>query len=201
MKTLQQILAESPVRINFRTNPYSVNFDDPVINSETLEMWLSENIRRIKKLDTKHNLLEYTKKGSKHTFVHNLNDNMIDAFVVWYPIVSPTKSLTVSSAWRRKSNLFISDPIGYLYFDYLLPKYGSLKSDIRQTPHGEKFWKEKILPRAEKEGLHIGLVNDKILEEWKSPKIPLNDWLREKDAWGTSRRQEDMSFIISKRKF
>lgn len=83
-----------------------------------------------------------------------------------------------------------------MFFDYLLPKFGTIVSDNQQTKDGERFWRSR-LTEANIAGLKIGLLLTKTQKViWYDGSIHLPKWFKEVDGWQENEEHMSKRFVI-----
>lgn len=111
-------------------------------------------------------------------------------------------SVTQTLVWRQDGNSLSQGVTNYMIFTVLLPEFGILLSDDKQTPDGQRFWRN-LIARAESFNQSFGLVNTSSQTIFKAEEgeSSLKFWERVKDkAYGSRANFLNMRFFIEEKK-
>lgn len=130
----------------------------------------------------------------------NKPQDRIDYFVQYETMQRRLTGLSVTQVaiWRAVAIPYYPNITSAMFFDYLLPHFGAIMSDERQTIDGRRFWLRMMANAAAKD-MQVGFV------DFRGSQIELFDsstnsdvvkWASTRGAWGKGAQYEDRRFLI-----
>jgi hypothetical protein len=107
------------------------------------------------------------------------------------------EAVTQVAVWRSAFvGAYFQNLTKTMFFDYLLPRKGTIISDEQQTGDGHRFWMT-VMSMAAQRGLNVAFVDfrgNKV--EQFEPGTDLESWITSKNAWGSGDKFRDRRFMI-----
>lgn len=200
----REILNEMPELIDAT----DFNMMDPAKNAWLSEKLLSTKNREIIEEDERGLLFRV---GDREGNVA-LYDKRDQRIVYWIRFKTFRNKLigepvTQIILWRDVDSDLTTNITKHVFFDYLLPKWGIIMSDAKQTAQGRDFWRSRMAQAAGL-GLNVGLLNmnSQKIEWFDSSQQNISNWLKSHlNVWGKhdegpykeSNPYQGLRFVIS----
>ena len=106
-----------------------------------------------------------------------------------------TNRVTQLLVWRKQGSRPITT---FIFFNYLLPKFGAVMSDDTHTEDGQKFWLSMMSEaKARKHGVGVYDVNRRQYNKFDGTGS-ITDWAHNTGAWGETNKHKSYRFVIEK---
>jgi hypothetical protein len=194
-----EIIQEAPRAID---QPTAVDYDDPDYNRAFAAKTLAKQAEiieqtvdyRIIRTGDGHRgwIMLYDKKTKKADYVVQYETRK-------WPFLK-ARTVTQIIAWRDPISQHARGLTRRMFFDFLLNRYGTIMSDLVQTPQGNDFWRARLSDAAHL-GHRVGIVklNSKSVSWFNANTTSFDDWLGVRaKTYDTPKHFEAIRYLISK---